>query len=812
MEEVLFSLSLRTVTHARSYARPLRNPGEDRRGRDGDVYRARDTKLGRDVAIKVLPEEFAKDEHRLGRFKREAKALASLNHPNIASIYGLEHTEGIHYLVLELIEGETLAERIARGPIPVDESIEIASEIALALEEAHEKGIVHRDLKPANIKLTPDGHVKVLDFGLAKIFAEDTPEADSSMSPTLTRDATRVGVILGTAAYMSPEQAKGKHVDKRTDIFAFGAVLYEMLVGKRAFPGDDVSEILASVIKLEPAWNALPPVPSPRVEELLHRCLEKDVKKRRRDIGDVRIEIEQPHSEVTLAESRLPWRHTAALLAFGMLVSGVAVWNLHKPAGELDAVRRFSIATPQAQLSANVRPLALSRDGSMLAYTATDPGGRSAISLRFLEQFGATAIDGTSGGLQPFVAPDGNWLGFHASGDLKKVSLYGGTPVTLVQGVPFGGGASWGDGGTIVFGTVTGLARVAASGGDVEQLTTAENAGEGIRHRWPQFLPGAEAVLFTVSRGRVESSIEVVWMESGQRRALVENGTDGRYSASGHLMFMSEARVHAAPFDLQRLEITGPAVPILDDVRVSGAGAALYDLSDDGTLAYYTRAQFPLREIVWVDRSGDADLVFEASRFQSWARLSPEENRILMAIRDEQGASSIWTYDLTRQAMSRLTFQRRDARPVWSPDGAWVAYRSNRDGRTAIYRKRADGSGEGEFLASIEGAPVPQSFLPDGSVLAFTSLYGGNDLGFVDIGGDSEPDIAREPDSEQLSPAFSPTGSRIAYVSGESGRYEVFVRDYPGPGGKWQISSEGGQEPVWSKDGRELFCPPMAGS
>ena len=422
------------------------------KGGMGEVYRAKDSKLGRDVAIKVLPEEFAQDRERLSRFKREAKVLASLNHPNIASIYGLEQSGSTHYLVLELVEGETLAERIARGPIPIEESLEISTKIAAALEEAHEHGIVHRDLKPPNVKITPRDEIKVLDFGLAKAFAEETQQADSSMSPTITRDATRVGVILGTAAYMSPEQAKGKHVDKRTDIFAFGAVLFEMLTGKKAFAGDDVSEVLAAVIKLEPDWNALPASLPHRLNELLRRCLEKDPRKRRRDIGDVRHDLQLPLTEASAAdpERRAVWRVAAvSALVAGLVVGGLA-WSLRPPSHGPGTVIRFGILAESGLMGPAARQaLSISPDGRRIVHSSSAGG----LYLRAMDELEEQVISGTEQirALEPFFSPDGSWIGFYADGRLQKVSVRGGEPLTICEtDSPMG--VSWGEDDVIVFG------------------------------------------------------------------------------------------------------------------------------------------------------------------------------------------------------------------------------------------------------------------------------------------------------------------------------------------------------------------------
>ena len=453
------------------------------KGGMGEVYRARDGKLGRDVAIKVLPEELARDTERLARFKREAKVLASLNHPNIASIYGLEQFESTHYLVLELVPGETLAERIAPRPIAVDEAFDIATKIAEALEAAHEQGIVHRDLKPANIMLTPDGIVKVLDFGLAKAFVEDTPDADGSTSPTITRDATRVGVILGTAAYMSPEQAKGKRVDKRTDIFAFGAVLYEMLTGKKAFPGEDVSETLAAVIKSEPDWNALPASTSPRFREFLRRCLEKDPKTRRRDIGDVRVELERHDAEAPSEATVRPWRPwhqmLAAMAAVAFVSTTAAItWHLRSPE---HTVMRFAVSLTEEALNASgYHMIALSPKGTHLVYLADGQ-----LYLRALDQLESAPIRGTEDAREPFFSPDGAWIGFHSTGRLKKVALGGRTPVTLFESEP-PVGATWAADGTIVFGQGSdAIWEVSANGGEPRVFPKVATVSRTVHRNYP---------------------------------------------------------------------------------------------------------------------------------------------------------------------------------------------------------------------------------------------------------------------------------------------------------------------------------------
>ncbi len=558
----------------------------------GEVYRARDNKLGREVAIKVLPEEFTQHPQKLARFEREARLLAALNHPGIATLYGVEESEGKPFLVMELVEGETLAERIARGPLPVDEALTVSQQIAEALEAAHEKGVIHRDLKPANIKVDPEGQVKVLDFGLAKLAeAEiDSSGEGGSASPTLSRDATRAGVILGTAAYMSPEQAKGKTVDKRTDIFSFGIVLYEMLTGKKAFAGEDVSDVLAAVIRAEHDWKGegVPSELDPRIHKLLRQCLRKDRKNRRQSIGDVRVEIEKITAEPagapplavsgsSRARERLAWG-LAILVA--TLVTGITVWSVMRP--DPRPPTRFPVTLPATDQLVRYG-IALSPDGRDLVYTGTR-GGVAELYRRSMDQLEALPIRGTEGAQYPFFSPDGEWVGFFADRQLKKVSLAGGQPVTLCDAGDRRG-ASWGPDDLIVFATLEsrGLMRVSALGGAPERVTTLENGEAG--HHWLDVLPGGKAVLFTVWSGGLEDArIAVQSLETGERRVLVD-GTHPRYAPTGHIVFARADSLWAVPFDADRLEMTGAPTPVLEEVRVSGnIGLANFALASDGSL------------------------------------------------------------------------------------------------------------------------------------------------------------------------------------------------------------------------------------
>ena len=788
----------------------------------GEVFRARDGKLGRDVAIKVLPDEFARDTERLARFKREAKVLASLNHPGIAAIYGLEESEDTHYLVLEFVPGETLAERIARGPIPVEEALDIAMKIAEALEEAHERGIVHRDLKPANIKLTPDGKVKVLDFGLAKAFVEETPDADNSMSPTLTRDATRVGVILGTAAYMSPEQAKGKKVDKRTDVFAFGAVLYEMLTGRRTFAGEDVSETLARVLTKEPDWDALPSDLSPTLRSYLTRCLEKDLKRRVRDIGDVRLAMDgafetgAPPSTEAPTRQQVGWPTVGAALLSAAL-AGIAVWSVRPEAPR--PLARFVVSSPAdaPDLRAQDVDVAITADGTRIVYP-TMVDGRQLV-VRALDELEATRLGGIGRTpREPFFSPDGNWIGYFTGGILKKVSVLGGPPVTVCE-LPAGQGtgprgASWGLEDSIVFATAgpTGLLRVPAAGGEPEELTTPD---PGANHLWPEILHGREAVLFTIISGSVDSAqIAVLSLATGDVKILLPGGSNPRYTPTGHIVYGVGGTLRAVGFDIERLEVTSDPVPVLEDVLTKGTGAANFGVSKSGSLVYMAgAAAINRRTLVWVDREGRETALPAEPREYFYPRISPDGTRLAIDVRDQQ--RDIWTWDFARETLTRLTFDpARDIYPAWTPDGLRIAFGSGRDGSTSLFWKAADGTGAVERLNPSGDAQRPHTFSPDGTMLVFreVSIANESDLGVLsmDADGASEPLLTTEFD--ETNPGISPDGLWLAYQSDESGQYEVYVRPFPDVDeGRWQISRGGGTSPLWAPNGGELFFLSLRG-
>jgi eukaryotic-like serine/threonine-protein kinase len=780
----------------------------------GEVYRAHDTRLNRDVALKVLPEAFSRDSQRMARFEREAKVLASLNHPNIAAIYGLEESGPIRALVMELVEGPTLAERILTGAVPLDETLPIARQVADAVEYAHDHNVIHRDLKPANIKVTAEGMVKVLDFGLAKALSDEPTQEDMSNSPTLSMAATRQGVILGTAAYMAPEQAKGKVVDRRADVWAFGAVLFEMLTGKQAFGGEDITEALAAIVMKEPAIEALPVKTPPAVRTLVRRCLEKNVRQRLQHMGEARIVIEGVLSGATVSESVavaqtasggqpfLPW---AAAVVFSVL-TGLVVWTL-RPAPASQPVSRFTVMLQGNQLVQTGRTtVALSRDGRQLAYVASRENQRQ-VYLRNLDSLEARALAGAEGGNVPFFSPDGQWLGFFADGMLKKISVNGGAAITLCDAaVPFG--ATWTSQGTIVFSPgFGGLQQVSDSGGTPEMLTQTQNEDGEASHRWPSALPDGNAVLF-VGGTAASPRVAVYSMETGERRDLVQGQQPG-YAPSGYLLYTQDDTytLMAMPFDANRLEVTGAAVPVVQGVQQTPFGATMYSVSGTGTLVYLAVRESALRRtLVWVDRQGREETINVPPRPYVYARLSPDGTRVALDIRDQE--NDIWVWDLARETLARLTFDPGFNRgPVWTPDGKRLAFSAQREDSENIYWQAADGSGTPEALTDIPNAIVsPQAISPDGTQLLLYQLAAPRDISRISLDGDRKPEPVLQTSFNESNPDISPDGHWLAYMSDESGRDEVYVRPFPDVNaGRWQISTGGGTRPLWNPNGRELF-------
>jgi serine/threonine protein kinase/Tol biopolymer transport system component len=786
----------------------------------GEVYRARDTKLGRDVAIKVLPEAFAHDAERLSRFQREAKMLASLNHPNIATIHGLEQSDGAHYLVMELVSGHTLAERVRAGALKIEEGLTVAAQIAEALEAAHEKGVIHRDLKPANVKLTPEGRVKVLDFGLAKAFAGDSG-LDLSNAPTLATIGTEEGRILGTPAYMSPEQARGKPVDKRTDIWAFGCVVYELLTARQAFRGDTFSDMIAAVLEREPDWEMLPPATPVKTRDLLRRCLQKESQHRLRDIGDARIEIEEALAAPATAEPAaavkgirsLGWR--ALILGLGVLllvaaIASLATWTLRRSPSS-QPVSRLTITLPPGQQLAGLEngpAVALSPDGTHLAYVARQ-GGTQQLYLRAMDSLETKPIPGTDEAVNPFFSPEGQWLGFFAGGKLKKVSVSGGAAQTLGDAlVPHG--ASWGSQGIIAYApsVISVLQQMPDSGGVPQPLTRIEK-GE-VAHRWPEFLPGGKELLFVASTSAFNWSNAQLAVRSagtGERRNLLQTGMQPGYAPSGHLVYAQGGNLMAVPFDPQRLTVTGAAVPVVNGVRQSTSnGHAQYSFSGTGSLVYIPGdVQSSQSKLVWVSRNGAEQLLASPMQPYQFPRLSPDGRRVAVGISEQE--TQTWLYDLSRDALTRFTLEGNlNNRPVWTPDGKRIAFVSTKGGPQNLYWQPADGSGAPERLTISEYTQTPNSWSPDGQLLAFNEINPttGPDIWVLRLSDRKAQPFLQTPFNEGA-PRFSPDGRWLAYISDESGHTEIYVQPYPGPGGKWQISTDGGTEPAWNPNGRELF-------
>ena len=803
----------------------------------GEVYRATDSKLNRDVAIKVLPDAFAGDRERMVRFQREAQVLASLNHPAIAAIYGLEEdASGRRALVMELVEGEDLSTRLSRGAVPVDEALRLALPIAEALEAAHERGIIHRDLKPANVKLTPDGRVKLLDFGLAKAL-EGSPAAESmsaaGQSPTMSLAATQAGLILGTAAYMSPEQAAGRVADKRADVWSFGVVLFEMLAGRRLFDGETVSHTLADVLRADIDWSQLPAATPAAIVRLLRRCLERDVRRRLRDIGEARIAIEEQltasHSASAAGAAAspttaggvrrpawtraLPW----AIAAAGIVIA-VASVLLRGSGATLPGGPRMhvDVKLTDGQLWTQLgSSLELSPDGTRIAYIL---GGESRRQLyvRPLDQLEGTLVtegrEGASAPYHPFFSPDGQWIGYVTASELRKVPVSGGTPLTLCA-ITRSRGATWAPDGSIVIapGPDTGLARVPSAGGELQPLTTLAADRKEATHRWPQALPNGKAVIFTVhtqATGNFDrASIEAVVLATGERKPLVSGGSYARYVPSGHIVYVNKGTIFAVPFDADRLEVTGNPAPVVQNVTTSDSeGAAQFTFAASGLLAYVRGGPLvPTYPIVWVDRQGRASRLLDEQGAYANPRLSPDGKRLsLTALRD--GNWDIWVYDLEREVSTRLTFDDGDdTEQVWSPDGRELIFSSNRVGADSLYRKAADGSGE-EVQVVKHDAPIwANTWSADGRTVGFTAAAPGFDVGVATLGEEKPPSMILATSFAEANPAFSPDGRWLAYGSNESGQTEVYVRSFPSGGGRWQISDAGGDYPRWSGNGKELF-------
>jgi Tol biopolymer transport system component len=793
----------------------------------GEVWRARDARLARDVAIKVLPDAVARDPERLARFEREAQLLASLNHPNIAAIHGVELSGDVRALVLELVEGPTLAERLSHGPLPLDEALPLAIEIAQALEYAHERGVIHRDLKPANVKLSSEGRPKLLDFGLAKALEAGPADrqVNPTLSPTITSVGTAAGLILGTAAYMSPEQAKGRPADRRADVWAFGGLLYEMLAGAPAFHGETVSETLAEVLKSEPELDRLPASTPGTVRTLVRRCLVKDPVRRVQSIGDARVilqevlESKEPLSSAPAASTgRLPWVLVALLGAIAIALASVHLFERPAPVPVIRATVNLPRNVSLEPTGSFAGPVALSPDGTRLVFGGRTGEGRTMLWVRALADAEPRVLPGTEGANRPFWSPDSRQVGFFTRTALKKVAADGGPVLTLAP-VTDARGGTWNAAGTIVFspGFESSLSRVSDAGGAVEPVTRLDAKRDENTHRYPSFLPDGRHFLYLArssgaGAGR-DPAIVVGSLDGGPPRALLETASNAIYAA-GNLLYVKERTLMARPFDLSRLELTGEERPVISNLLVDERfSLGVFSASSDGELAYQTGLVNDLSQWVWLDRAGHRLGVLDEAGQHYGAGgvdLSPDERRCAVTRNDPAtGKGVVWIVDLahgTRQRFTRATGGDSGS-PVWTPDGTALAWSTDIDEGQAILIQAASGAGPERTLFTSSTAAIlsPMSFSRDGAHLLVEGGPAGSfDVWDIDVASGAPRDLLTSRAFEGFA-QVSPDGRWIAYASDESGRFEVYVATYAGAGGTWQISRDGGTEPRWRGDGNELF-------
>jgi eukaryotic-like serine/threonine-protein kinase len=782
----------------------------------GEVYKARDTRLDRIVAIKVLPTHLAGRAVLRERFEREAKTIASLNHPHICTLYDTGHQDDIDFLVMEYIEGETLAQRLQKGPLPLDQVLRYAIEIADALDKAHRKGITHRDLKPGNIMLTKSG-TKLLDFGLAKLRQDVAPATPFSELPTANNAITAEGTILGTLQYMAPEQVEGKEADARTDIFAFGVVVYEMATGKKAFEGKSQASLMAKILETDPPpMTSLLPMTPPALDHVVKRCLEKDSDERWQSAKDICEQLRWisdngPQSGVTVAavaeqksKKHLVWAAAAIAAAIAVIAMAALYLRRTPPPAEKQAIR-FSVGPPEkGSFAAGFqRSLCVSPDGSKLVFVADVGSSRSQLWIRSLDSPTARALPGTENASSPFWSPDSRFVAFSANGKLKKIAISGGPLETLAAVQPTTG--TWSREGVVLFiADDNRLDRVSESGGNVTPVTTLDASRAETGHLSPQFLPDGKHFLYFGQSSRPENNaIYVASLDSKEKKLLLNTASNIAYVPPGYLLFHRQGTLMAQPFDADRLQLTGEVVPIVEGVEFNPFGsAAAFSASENGVLAYRAGGGTVPLNLVWVNRNGTEQPLAAPPHNYTFPRISPDGKRVAAGI--EEGEGQIWLYDISRDALSRLTFEgSSNVDPVWTPDGKRIAYKGKTN---RLFWQPADGGGSAEELTTgkLSQNNIPSAWSPDGQELAF--LEGGSirNIWILPLK-DRTPHVFVASPSYESAPEFSPDGRWITYTSNDSGHSEVYVRPYPGPGGKWQISTEGGTEPVWNPKGRELF-------
>jgi eukaryotic-like serine/threonine-protein kinase len=785
----------------------------------GEVYRARDPRLDRIVAVKILPDHLSDRAELRERFEREARTVASLNHAHICTLYDIGQQDGTDFLVMEYLEGETLAERLKKGPLPLDQVLQYAIEISDALDKAHRKGITHRDLKPGNIMLTKSG-TKLLDFGLAKLRGPQAAVANLSALPTERSSLTAQGTILGTLQYMAPEQLEGKEADARTDIFAFGVVVYEMATSKKAFEGKSQASLVAKILETDPPpISSLQPMTPPALDRVVKKCLRKEPEERWQNAHDITDELKwiaEGSSQSGLSTNHMTpaprnWNKVmlwSATVLAGFIVVGLTVWNLRLASSPPPRpVTRFTISLPAGQhlVGLDTPAIALSPDGTRLAYIAAQGNGLPQLYLRVMASPDARPIPGTEGATDPFFSPDGQWLGFFTGGKLKKVSVSGGAAVTLGDAMN-PQGSSWSSQGMIAFGSepASVLLQVSDAGGTPQALTHLEK-GE-TDHDWPEFFPGDKTVLFAASGDdRANGQVAIQSLATGVRHNLMQGATHPHYAPSGQLVYAQGGNLIAVPFDLRRLEVTGGAVPVVEGVLQSTtSGATQYSLSATGSLAYVSGVAQATeqRSLVWVSRNGTGQPLPIPLHEYLTPRLSPDGRRLAVRMSDQ-----VWLYDLSRGTQTRFTFEGgENGGPLWTPDGKRISFESTNEGASDIFWQMADGSGGLERLITSAYPQAPSSWSPDGQLLAFVRFNSNKRLEIWVLRlGDRKAQPFLQTRFDEAAPQFSNDGRWLAYMSNESGRYEVYVQPYPGPGGKWQISTEGGTEPIWNPNGRELF-------